>query len=90
MKREIDMNNEMNALIENIKEDYFKWTKGCAYARNDSGTLSEINKTMIAEFNEKITFKVNTKYIKVFTEGGSVWGLLSTLTTTRSFGRATS
>ena len=28
------MNNEMNTLIENIKEDYLKWTKGCAYARN--------------------------------------------------------
>jgi hypothetical protein len=70
------MNNEMTALIENIKEDYLTWTKGCAYARNDSGTLSEINKKMIADFNEKMTYKVGNKYIKVFTEGGSVWGFV--------------
>ncbi len=70
------MNNEMTTLIENIKEDYLTWTTGCAYARNDSGTLSEINKKMIADFNEKITYKVGTKYIKVFTEGGSVWGFV--------------
>ena len=76
MKREIDMNNEMNALIENIKEDYFKWTKGCAYARNDSGTLSEINKTMIAEFNENIIYKTGSKYIKVINKGGGVWGFV--------------
>ena len=28
------------------------------------------------EFNEKITYKVGTKYIKVFSEGGSVWGFV--------------
>jgi len=38
--------------------------------------LTETNKTMIAEFNEEITYKVNTKYIKVFREGGSVWGFI--------------
>ena len=38
--------------------------------------MTEINKRMIAEFNEKITYKVGTKYIKVFTEGGSVWGFV--------------
>ena len=65
------MNTEMTALIENIKEDYLNWTTLCA-----KGTLSDTNKEMIARFNEKITFKVNTKYIKVFTEGGSVWGFV--------------
>jgi len=69
------MNNEMNALIANIKKDYFDWTTGCAAARDLCG-LSDINKTMIAEFNEKITYKVGTKYIKVFSEGGSVWGFV--------------
>ena len=69
------MNNEMNALIANIKKDYFDWTTGCAAARGRF-LLSEINKTMIAEFNEKITYKVGTKYIKVFSEGGSVWGFV--------------
>ena len=65
------MNNEMNALIANIKKDYFDWTTGCA-----KGTLSDINKKMIAEFNEKITHKTGSKYIKVISEGGSVWGFV--------------
>ena len=69
------MNNEMNTLIENIKADYFNWTTRCAGAKG-LDALTEINERMIAEFNEKITFKVNTKYIKVFTEGGSVWGFV--------------
>ena len=65
------MNTEMTALIENIKKDYFDWTMGCA-----KGTLSEINKTMIAEFNEKLTFKTGSKYIKVINEGAGVWGFV--------------
>ena len=69
------MNNEMTALIENIKADYLNWTTRCTAARG-LDALTEINKTMIAEFNEKITYKVGTKYIKVFTEGGSVWGFV--------------
>jgi len=69
------MKNEMTTLIENIKKDYFDWTTRCTDARG-LDDLTEINEKMIAEFNEKITFKVNTKYIKVFTEGGSVWGFV--------------
>ena len=65
------MNTEMTALIENIKKDYFDWTMGCA-----KGTLSEVNTTMIAEFNEKLTFKTGSKYIKVINEGAGVWGFV--------------
>ena len=65
------MNNEMTALIENIKEDYLNWTMLCA-----KGELNETNKTMIAEFNEKITYKVGTKYIKVIRKGEGVWGFV--------------
>ena len=65
------MKNEMTVLIANIKKDYFDWTMGCA-----KGTLSEINKTMIAEFNEKLTYKVGSKYIKVINEGAGVWGFV--------------
>jgi hypothetical protein len=68
------MNNEMTALIENIKADYPTGPHGVLV--QGSGTLTEINKTMIAEFNEKITYKAGSKYIKVFTEGGSVWGFV--------------
>jgi|TARA_R110002074_G_scaffold298659_1_gene470208 hypothetical protein len=68
--KEKNMNTEMTALIENIKEDYLNWTTRCA-----KGTLSEINKTMIADFNEKITFKMGNKYIKVVTNN-TVWGFV--------------
>ena len=69
------MNNEMTALIENIKEDYLNWTTRCAGAKG-LDALTEINERMIAEFNEKITYKAGSKYIKVFSEGGSVWGFV--------------
>ena len=68
------MNNEMTALIENIKADYLNWTTRCTAARG-LDALTEINKKMIAEFNEKITYKVGTKYIKI-SAGGSVWGFV--------------
>ena len=69
------MNNEMTALVANIKKDYFEWTTGCA-AANGRGILSDINKEMIARFNDNLTYKTGSKYIKVFTEGGSVWGFV--------------
>jgi len=69
------MNNEMTTLIENIKEDYLNWTTRCAGAKG-LDALTEINERMIAEFNEKITYKTGSKYIKVFREGGSVWGFV--------------
>ena len=69
------MKNEMIALIENIKEDYFNWTTRCG-----GRELSDINKTMIAEFNDGLTYKTGSKYIKVITRsaggGGSVWGFV--------------
>ena len=68
------MNNEMTTLIENIKADYLNWTTRCTAARG-LDALTEINKKMIAEFNEKITYKVGTKYIKI-SAGGSVWGFV--------------
>ena len=69
------MNIEMNSLIENIKKDYFEWTTGCAAAKGRC-ILSDINKEMIARFNENLTYKTGSKYIKVFTVGGSVWGFV--------------
>ena len=79
-EKEMIMNNgsmatEMDALIENIKTDYFNWTTRCAGAKGRT-TLSDTNKDMIARFNDKIKFKVGNKYIKVFSEGSSVWGFV--------------
>jgi hypothetical protein len=67
------MNTEMTALIENIKNDYLNWTLRCTSAKDG---LTEINNTMIAEFNKNLTYKTGSKYIKVFSEGGSVWGFV--------------
>ena len=69
------MNNEMNTLIANIKKDYFDWTTGCA-AADGRCILSDINKKMIAEFNDKLTYKMGSKYIKVFKLDGGVWGFV--------------
>ena len=73
------MNTEMTALIENIKNDYLNWTTRSAAAKGRT-TLTEINKTMIAEFNDGLTYKTGSKYIKVITRsaggGGSVWGFV--------------
>ena len=73
--REIGMNTEMDTLIENIKKDYCNWTTRCAGAKG-LDAITEINKSMIAEFNDGLTYKTGSKYIKVFTEGGSVWGFV--------------
>ena len=69
------MNNEMTTLIENIKEDYLNWTTRCAGAKG-LDALTEINERMIAEFNEGITYKAGSKYIKVIKERGGVWGFV--------------
>ena len=69
------MNNEMTTLIENIKADYFNWTTRCAGAKG-LDALTEINERMIAEFNEGITYKAGSKYIKVIKERGGVWGFV--------------
>jgi hypothetical protein len=76
-EKEMIMNNgsmatEMDALIENIKTDYFNWTTGCAAAKGRC-ILSDINKDMIADFNENISYKagfvVNTDNDKKFKKG---------------------
>ena len=78
------MNNEMNTLIENIKEDYLNWTTQCAVA-NGLDALTEINEKMIAEFNEKITYTVGTKYIKVIKKGSGVWGFVVNVDNDKKF-----
>lgn len=65
------MQEQLNGLIQAIKDDYFKWT-----SRNGTKELTEVNKNMIAEFNSKITLKEGQKYIKVIS-GSSVWGFIA-------------
>ena len=72
-KREMIMNEAIMNLVERIKADYLDWTQRCADARG--GELTEINKRMIEEFNEKVDIAEGRKYIRVF-QGGSVWGFI--------------
>ena len=69
----------VDAGLANMKtamiNDYVNW-----HTRNCNRELSDINKTMIAEFNDGLTYKTGSKYIKVITRsaggGGSVWGFV--------------
>ena len=71
IKRQRDiMNNEMATLIESIKADYLAWQGDRA------GVLTDINKKMIAEFDEGLSYKTGSKYIKITRERGGVWGFV--------------
>ena len=48
-------------------KDYVDWTTMCA-----KGELSDINKTMIAEYKENYTISYGKKYIKITEKGGGV------------------
>jgi len=81
MRKEVNIMNAVEKLLENIKKDYYEWTVACA-----KGDLSEINKRMIAEFNEELGYKEGNKYIKITTKnGGSVWGFVVNTETDKKF-----
>ena len=73
------MNNEMATLIESIKADYLAWQGDRA------GVLTDINKKMIAEFNESISYKTGSKYIKITRERGGVWGFVVNIDNDKKF-----
>ena len=67
------MEKQIQKLIETIKADYANW-------RGISGD-KEIHKTMVADFNSGLGFKIGKKYIKIMTGNGgtpmgSVWGFV--------------
>ena len=64
------MNNQIENLIENIKQDYLRWT-----SRDFTRELSETNIKMVDEFNEGLTYQEGRKYIKILSRG-SVWGFI--------------
>lgn len=64
------MNNQIENLIENIKQDYLRCT-----SRDFTKELNEVNIKMIDEFNEGLTYQEGRKYIKVLSRG-SVWGFI--------------
>lgn len=73
------MKDQILALIENIKKDYYQWTLQCA-----KGELSEINKKMIAEFNENVEYVEGRKYIKVL-QNRSAWGFIVAVDNDKKF-----
>ena len=75
------MLNEMTQLLETIKTEYVRFT-----SRNGTKELSEINKRMIAEFNEGLEYSVGQKYIKVISNR-SVWGFIVNTDNDKKFKR---
>lgn len=65
------MYQEIEILIENIKADYANW-----WLRSSrSEGLSEVQKDMVAKFNESIEVVEGRNYIKIITDK-SVWGFI--------------
>lgn len=70
------MENQLSELIETIKEDYLNWTRRSAKSWPfGSNELSSHNLSMIEEFNDRLSWTVGSKYIKVISNGG-VWGFI--------------
>jgi len=67
---ESTMQDQIQTLLETIKQDYFRWT-----SRNGTKELSDHNHQMISEFNEGLTYSEGKKYIKVLSNR-SVWGFV--------------
>jgi hypothetical protein len=65
----MDMNTALVELLDAIREDYASWT---GVGRRD---LNDINRKMIAEFNDSLSIQAGRKYIKIV-QRGSVWGFI--------------
>jgi hypothetical protein len=69
-ERDEIMNEAIQNLIGRIVADYNDFTNRVA-----DGELSERNLAMMAEFEEKVDYKVGNKYIRIF-QNNSVWGFI--------------
>ena len=78
-----EMLDAVNAYIEVCKKDYFKWTSRCAKV-NGEEILSDVRKQMLNEYNDGITFKAGSKYIKIMTHK-SVHGFIVNTTKDAKF-----
>tara|TARA_B100000965_G_scaffold85980_1_gene69577 strand:+ start:237 stop:578 length:342 start_codon:yes stop_codon:yes gene_type:complete len=66
------MEKQIEKLIQDIKDDYVKWT-----SHGGKKELNDINKKMIADHDAGLGYKVGQKYIKITNNnGGSVWGFV--------------
>ena len=69
------MQQQIEKLIEDIVTDYRNWQQRSVSARGKED-FSDVQNEMYAEFKNGIGFSEGKKYIKIFTEGGSVWGFV--------------
>ena len=70
------MQQQIEKLIEDIVNDYNVWQGHCAANRAADAARDKVQKDMFDRFKSRIDFKVGNKYVKIFTEGGSVWGFV--------------
>ena len=69
MRKEIEMQNEIDQLIQAINEDYLNWQGAGGRER------TEIQARMYDEFVNGIRVDEGSKYIKIVKQG-SVWGFI--------------
>ena len=69
------MQHEIRKLIEDIVNDYSIWQGRCS-VRAGEPEKTQVKIDMFDRFKSRIAFKEGNKYIKIFTEGGSVWGFV--------------
>jgi hypothetical protein len=69
------MQQQIKTLIEDIVTDYRNW-QGLSVKSRGHDDYSDVQNDMFDRFKSRISFKEGKKYIKIFTEGGSVWGFV--------------
>ena len=69
------MQKQIETLINDIVNDYANWQERCSVAAGET-EKSQVKKDMFAKFKNGVTYKEGSKYVKIFNEGGSVWGFV--------------
>ena len=65
------METALNTLLDKIRADYYAMT---LRGRNET-ELTEVNRKMISEFNNSLSYTDGKKYIKII-QNNSVWGFI--------------
>jgi len=75
------MQNQIDTLVATIKADYAKWLlRGKSFADAETHVQNMIN-----EFNNRLTVKTGSKYIKIINNG--VWGFIVNTDNDKKFKR---
>lgn len=69
------MQVQIQKLIDDIVNDYAQWQDRCSEKAGEV-EKSQIKIDMFERFKNGVTYKEGNKYIKIFNEGGSVWGFV--------------